>query len=198
MDFALGDHPKAGQITVMVEQEVKLNGPFGAAKLRPVKNTDAQVDHRGVQTDQLVFKAELLFERSLFVAALQQSKEKFLVQFPGSMFVGVGQRRTVRRFINPQMRQFPFATRKPVANLSQRVGTSQLAEHHQNKLIPAAKTTGMGLGFSFPNQKLKFASRKKLENLTEHATESIMLGLLLSGALGRLRESFPNCNPREA
>src|SRR5262245_6939913 len=63
MDFALGDHPKAGQITVMVEQEVKLNGPFGAAKLRPVKNTDAQVDHRGVQTDQLVFKAELLFEK---------------------------------------------------------------------------------------------------------------------------------------
>src|SRR5215471_6506873 len=144
-----------------------------------------------VQTDQLVFKAQLLFERSLFVAALQQSKEKFLVQFPGSMFVGVGQRRTVRRFINPQMRQFPFATRKPVANLSQRVGTSQLAEHHRDKLIPAAKTTGMALGFSFPNQKLKFASRKKLENLTEHATESIHVGPPALGFVGTTSPEFP-------
>jgi hypothetical protein len=111
MDFSLSDHPKAGQITIMVQKQMKLNGSFGAAKLGPIKHAHAQVNHRGVQTDQLVLKSELLFERSVFVAALQQSKEKFLVQLPGSMFIGIGQRRTVRRFINPQMREFPFATR---------------------------------------------------------------------------------------
>ena len=34
----------------------------------------------------------------------------------------------------------------------------------------------MALGFSFLNQQLKLAAREKLENLTEHATESIRIG----------------------
>src|SRR5262245_11324651 len=151
--------------------------------------------HRSITVESkltsLFLKRNLFLKMILFVAALQQSKEKFLVQFPGSMSVGVGQRRTMRRFINPQMREFPFATRKPVANLTQRVGTPQLAEHHRDKLIPAAKTTGMALGFSFPNQPLKFASRKKLENLTEHATESIHVGPPAFGFVGTTSREFP-------
>ena len=56
-----------------------------------------------------------------------------------------------------------------MANLAQRVGAPQLAEHHRDKLTPTAKAAGMALGFSFLNQQLKVAARKKLENLTEHA-----------------------------
>ena len=36
------------------------------------------------------------------MAALQQSQEKFLVQFPGSMAIGIGQRRTMGSLIDPQ------------------------------------------------------------------------------------------------
>ena len=64
----------------------------------------------------------------------------------------------------------------PVANLTQRMGLPQLAEHHRDKLAPTAKATRMALGFSFLNQQLKIAAREKLENLTEHATESIHVG----------------------
>ena len=78
-----------------------------------------------------------------------------------------------------------------MANLTQRVGTSQLAEHHRDKVIPTAKTTGMALGFSFPNQQLKFASRKKLENLAEHATKSIHVGPPAFGFIGMTSREFP-------
>jgi hypothetical protein len=74
MDFPLGNDSKAGQIAVMVEQQMKLNGSFGAAKLRPIKNTDAQVNHGGVQAHQLVLKAELLFEAT--VLKVKWSEEK--------------------------------------------------------------------------------------------------------------------------
>jgi hypothetical protein len=63
------------------------------------------------------------------------------------------------------------------------VGTPQLAKHHRDKLSPAAKAAGMALGFGFLNQQLKFAAREKLENLTEHATESIHVGPPVSWVL---------------
>ncbi len=74
------------------------------------------------------------------------------------------------------MGKLSLAGRKPVADLAQRVGAPQLAEHHRDKLIPTAKAAGMSLGFSFLNQQLKVGARKELEKLTEHARESIHVG----------------------
>jgi hypothetical protein len=59
-----------------------------------------------------------------------------------------------------------------------------LAEKHRDKLTPTAKAAGMPLGPSFFDEQLEIASRKKLENLTEHATKSIHVEPPVFGLLG--------------
>ena len=76
------------------------------------------------------------------------------------MSIGVGQRRSLRDFLQPQMPQLPFHAGQPAADLAQRVGPAQLAEQHRDELAPAGKSTGMALGPMIPNRRLKFQSRK--------------------------------------
>jgi hypothetical protein len=89
------------------------------------------------------------------------------------------------------MREFPLAGRQTVADLPERVGSSQLAEKHRHKLSPGAKASGMPLGLGFPDQQLKLGARKELENLTEHATESIHVEPPFLGFVGMTLIEFP-------
>ncbi len=41
MGFAVRDHTEAGEIPFAVQNQVQLDGPFGAAELDPIKNTHA-------------------------------------------------------------------------------------------------------------------------------------------------------------
>ena len=65
MLLALGDHRIAGEKTVVIQQQVQLDRPFGTAESRPIENAGAQIDHRRVHADQLVFEAELASARRL-------------------------------------------------------------------------------------------------------------------------------------
>jgi len=118
------------------------------------------------------------------VAAFQQQEKYSLVEFPGTMSVGIGQGRAFGSLIDSQMGEFPFASGKALADLPQRVGAAQLAEQHGDKLAPTAKAAGMPLGSRFFDEQLKLGSRKKLENLTKHATESIHVGPPFVGLIG--------------
>ena len=60
MRFARGDHGERGQIAGVVQQQVQLDGAFGALKLRPVKHRHAQVDDAGIDTEQAVFEPKLV------------------------------------------------------------------------------------------------------------------------------------------
>ena len=65
MLLAFGDHRIAGEKTVVIQQQMQLDRAFGAAESRPIENAGAQIDHRRVQADQLVFEAELAPARRL-------------------------------------------------------------------------------------------------------------------------------------
>ena len=123
----------------MVEHQVQLYRPLGAPKLRPVEDANAEVDHRRVQAHQLVLEAELVFGRDAAADPLQQLVEHLLIQLPGPMAVGIGQRRSRRR-LNPKVRKLAFTALQAAADLAQRVRPSQLAEHHRHKLAPTTQT----------------------------------------------------------
>ena len=50
--LTVSDHDHAGQVTIVIEQAVQLDGALGAAGLGPIEHRGTQVDHRGVQADR--------------------------------------------------------------------------------------------------------------------------------------------------
>jgi hypothetical protein len=48
----------AGEKAIVIQQQMQLDRALGATETRPSEHAGAQIDHRGVQADQLVFKVE--------------------------------------------------------------------------------------------------------------------------------------------
>jgi hypothetical protein len=66
--------------------------------------------------------------------------------------------------------QFAFAGCQPAANLTQRLGSAQLTEQHDDKLSPTRKTAGVPLGFVPSDRRIKTGPLNKLQHLGENAT----------------------------
>jgi len=114
----------------MVQQHVSLNAALGPAELRPRKHLEAQADRCRIERQQLVFETELPLAQpqALFFAKPPQDRVKqFLVKFRRPMLVGVRQGGFIRGRPDSQVNQFAKATGKPVADLAQGIGMSQLA-----------------------------------------------------------------------
>jgi hypothetical protein len=60
------------------------------------------------------------------------------------------------------MFQFAFTASQTTGNLSERMGSAQLAEDHSYKLPPASEPPGMTLSFGFFDRLLKLGSGKEL------------------------------------
>jgi len=91
--FAFGDKSEVGQITVMVKEQVELNGPLGLTEISPGKQAETEVHGGGVEAEQLVLETELLlFTGALAAAEVPQMKEGLLIELPGTVSVGVGKR----------------------------------------------------------------------------------------------------------
>lgn len=92
----------------MVQDQVQLDGPFGPAELCPVKHAHGQVEQGGVQAEQFVFKPKILSKAVSFSATLQHQEEHPLIEFPGAMFIGIGQVRALGGCHTP-MGELPLA-----------------------------------------------------------------------------------------
>ena len=91
--LAIGDHSEVRQISVVVQQEVDLNGAFGLTEIRPWKQAETEVDSGGVEAEQLVLEAELLiFAGALAAAEVPQMEKGILIKLPGTVGIGVGER----------------------------------------------------------------------------------------------------------
>src|SRR5271156_507162 len=97
---------------------MQFHSTFGAAKLGPVIHRRTEVNHTAIQAQQLVLKAKLLFSSYFPLTLLQQLLKFRLVQLPRPMLIRVGQRRTLRALLYPQVTQLAFASRQPAADLS--------------------------------------------------------------------------------
>ena len=168
MYLALGDETKAWQVPIVVEHQMQLDRPFGAAKLGPVVHRQAQIDDGRVETDQLVLETEFLPAHRSGRDRGEQPVEHLFKQLPRSMAVGVGQRRAGGR-LDAQVGQLAFATLQTAFNFPQGMGAAQLAGAHRDELAPDRQSFAAIFRASLPDDAFKVAARNELEYLAEHA-----------------------------
>jgi hypothetical protein len=140
---------------------MEFNGPLGPTKMSPVKHAQTQIDGRRVETDQFVLETERLCPRTFLSNSFKQMQEHLLVKLPGTMGIGIGQRGPTRGR-NAQVLEFSLAASQTTGDFSQRMGSTQLAEEHGDKLAPAGKPSGMSFGFSLFHSFLELHSWKQL------------------------------------
>jgi len=170
--FPLRDHQDRGQVAVVVQGEMQFHGALGPTKGGPRKHFGAELDQRGVETQQLVLEPKLLrARRGLSLTPGEQLVKDGLIQLPRPMRVGIRERGPAWRG-DAQMGQPTFTARQASGDFPQRVGSAQLAEQHRDELPPAGETTGVAFGVGLLHRALKFQSWKELEQLAKDAAES--------------------------
>jgi hypothetical protein len=83
------------------------------------------------------------------------------------MSVCVGQRRLVRSSVDAKVNQLPQTAGNAVTDLSQRIGSSEMAKQHRHQLVPARKSLRPPLCAMFADQLFKLDSWYLAEELTE-------------------------------
>jgi hypothetical protein len=152
---------------------MKFDGSFGSPELGPIKHLQTQINGTGIHADQFILEPEFpLSDFDLNPAPVKEFDKDMLVQLPGAVSVGIGQRRMARS-CNTQMLQLPLAASKASGNLTEGMGPTQLTEQHRNKLGPTRKPFGMTFCLGDRNQLLELHSRKELQQLAKYATKSI-------------------------
>ena len=149
MRFTRGDHGERGQIAGVVQQQVQLEGAFGALNLRPVKHRHAQVDDAGIKTEQAVFEPKLVAsggQPELSTALAEQLLEDGFEQLPGPLPVGVGKRGALGRCRQAEVLELALGRGQPATDLAQRVGLAELTKQHGHELAPAGETAQVAVG----------------------------------------------------
>ena len=170
--FGFGEQDIGGQVVVMIQQDVGLDATLSAAEPGPRKQTQAERDGGGVQAEEFVLEAKLVLagaQGMLPAEAGQYRKEEFLEQRRRAVFVGVGQGGATGRFGDSHMHQASEAAPQAIANLTQRIRASELAEQHGDELGPAGKALGGTLGGVLLDQCGELATGEVLEQLIEQA-----------------------------
>jgi hypothetical protein len=90
-DLPFRDPGKLRKVPIVVQEQMEFDRPFGPSEPCPVKDTQTQIDRGGVQTDQFVFEPEFLSPSNLPPTAFEQLEEDSLIQFPGTVFIGISQ-----------------------------------------------------------------------------------------------------------
>jgi hypothetical protein len=98
---------------------------------------------------------------NLALTSAQQLQKEPLVELPGAMFIGIGQGGATGSG-NPKMLQFTLTASQTTYDFPERMGLTQLAEEHGDKLAPAGESSGVTFGLGFFHSVLKLDSRKQL------------------------------------
>ena len=159
----------------MIQKKMKLDGSFGPPEPGPVKYFQAQIDGGRIHADQFVFKPKPSLPNDLDTASLKELKEDLLIQFPWTVLIGVSQA-GMARSSNAQMLQLPLTASKTSANLTEGMGSAQLAKQHGHELAPTCKSFSITFCLGDHDQMLKLHTRKQLQQLAKYATKSIHKG----------------------
>ena len=147
----------------MIQKKMKLDGSLGPPEFGPIKDFQTQVDSGRIHGDQFVFKPKRFLPDDLDTASFKEPKENLLIEIPWTVLIGIGQG-GMARSRDAQMSQLPLAASKTSANLTERMGTTQLAKQHGHKLTPAAKTFRITFGMGFFHYVLKLDSFKSCKS----------------------------------
>ena len=76
------------QIAVVIQKQMQFHRSLGLAERRPIEHAQTQINHAGIQTQELILKTQFLLRRQF--RALQQVVERLFEQLPRPLGVGVG------------------------------------------------------------------------------------------------------------
>lgn len=110
--LAIGDHRVPWQMSGVVEQQMKLDGPLCPSELGPVEHLCTQVDRGRVQGELRAPKAKFMARRD-GVATLIQASEHVLVQLPRPMRGRIRERGSLAAESTPSCWSRPSALAKP-------------------------------------------------------------------------------------
>jgi hypothetical protein len=110
---SVSDLSEVREITIMVEQEMELDGALGLTIDGPVEERDTQFNEGSVETKKLILEAELLLSRSNHPALLRQLIEDYLIEPEGSFFIGIGEGGTRGALLIPRCLSFPRQLARP-------------------------------------------------------------------------------------
>jgi hypothetical protein len=139
----------------MIQKKMQFDGPFGAAKVSPVKHLQTQINDGRIHTDQLVLKPKLFLSDHLDTASIKEFQEDLLIEFPGAVLIGISQG-GMTGGTNSKMFQFALATSETSCNLSEGMGPTQLTKEHGHKLAPTGESSGMTFGLGLYHHLLEF------------------------------------------
>ena len=88
--LSISDMGKYRKVAVMVQKQMQFYRPFRLPELGPIKETGAKLNHRGVQTEELVLESKLPLAKIQLPALAQELVKYLLVQLPRAVFVGIG------------------------------------------------------------------------------------------------------------
>ena len=109
-----------------------------------------------------------LVSRRDLPACRQYIVEGSFVDLGRSMSIGIGKRRALRRFFQPEVIQLALTALQPVTYLPQGLRLRQLTEHHGDKLIPAGKPLAavLPLQLAYVLQKIMARNGAKLQKVS--------------------------------
>jgi len=104
-DLPLRDPGELGKIPIVIQKQMEFDRSFGPSEPCPVKDTQAQIDRGRVEADQFVLKTKFLSPSDLHPTAFEQLEKNFLIEFPGTVSIGISQGGAIGRR-DAQMFQF--------------------------------------------------------------------------------------------
>ena len=194
----LTDQHVGGQVIVVVQQDVGLDAALGAAERGPGKQTEAQTDGGRIERQQFVLETERVCARAELAPGPEpvcHRPEQVLEDRGGAMHVGVGQAGRARPPGDPEMHQLPHAAGEAVADLTERVGMSQLTEQHGGELRPAGEPFGVALALMGVHQSGELVARHFVKQLTEQ-TGALYHAIALRNVWSEPRPMSPNSPTR--
>jgi hypothetical protein len=90
-DPPLSDPGEFGKIPIVIQKQMEFDRPLGPSEPYPVKDAQAQIDRGRVETDPFVLKPKFLSPSDLHPAAFEPLEENFLIEVPGTVFIGLSQ-----------------------------------------------------------------------------------------------------------
>ena len=166
--LGIGDHSEIRQITIMIQEEMELDGTLGLTEVSPGEKAETKVNGGGIKAEQSVFETEFpLLSGALVAEQVTQMKEDFLIQLPGAMGIGVGKSALGRSSAQSQMAELATGDGQAVADLSQALALGQLAKQHGDILVPGGKSLGMAFCPAFMDQPHERKPGHDLENLAK-------------------------------
>ena len=195
--FALGNGDERGDGPAQIQQRMQFDRRLGAAKTRPGKQVQTQVDGRGIQgVDGFVEFGSDRFIGVEDASAPDQRLGQIAVDTPVALTVGVGQGAAGNFAANTQVIELLTARAQTGFHVAETLPESELAKGHAKKLVPAGERFHFIVAAIAPHTAAELLRVNQVSELSENELSGIHPWSLANDLLdGNRRKSSSRSHP---